>query len=99
MATYNATIERGENNSAILKLALGDDVLSIVLTEDNPNEVKSLFNKLLIHLKDGEIEFNLTDNNDDLYYHICKEYISQLNVELKSTYAELRDNNLLNIVL
>lgn len=95
MATHNATIER-KDSSAILKLALDDDELKIVLTEDNPNEVKSVFNTLLSHLKAGEIDFNLTDETDDLYFHICKEYITQLNAELKSTYAELKDNGLLN---
>jgi hypothetical protein len=95
MATHNATIERKET-AATLKLVIGDEKLNIVLTEDNPNEVKSVFNKLLIHLKDDEIEFNLTDDKEDLYFHICKEYITQLNAELKSTYKELEDNGLLN---
>jgi hypothetical protein len=95
MATHNATIER-KDNSAILKLVLGEEDLKIVLTEDNPNEVKSVFNKLLSRLKNGEVEFNLTDATEDLYFHICKEYITQLNAELKSTYVELKDNGLLN---
>ena len=98
MATHNATIERKENNSATLKLTLGTEELNITLTEDNPNEVKSVFNKLLLHLKNGDIDFNLTDTKDDLYFHICKEYITQLNAELKSTYSELQDNGLLNVV-
>ena len=95
MATHNATIERKETG-ATLKLAIGTEELNIILTEDNPNEVKSVFNKLLIHLKDDEIDFNLTDDKEDLYFHICKEYITQLNAELKSTYTELKDNGLLN---
>lgn len=94
MVTHNATIER-KADSAILKLALGTTVLDIVLTEDKPNDVKSVFNKLLEQLKSGEFGFNLTDTKEDLYYHICKEYITQLNTELKSTYKELRDNGLL----
>lgn len=97
MATHNATIER-KDNSAILKLALGTEELKIVLTEDNPNEVKSVFNKLLSNLKNGEIDFTLLNTTEDLYFHICKEYITQLNAELKSTYAELKDNGLLNKV-
>lgn len=96
MATHNASIDRKDVNSATLKLALGSEDLNIVLTEDNPNEIKAVFNKLLLQLKNGEIEFILTDEKDDLYYHICKEYITQLNAELKSTYTELKDNGLLN---
>ena len=98
MATHNATIERKDNNSAVLRLALGSDELIIVLTEDNPNEVKSVFNNLLSNLKSGEIEFTLIDTTEDLYFHICKEYITQLNAEIKSTYNELKDNGLLNEV-
>jgi len=94
METHNATIERKEG-TATLKLKLGETLLNIVLTEDKPNDVKSVFNKLLEHLKSGEFEFNLTDDKEDLYFHICKEYITQLNVELKSTYKELQDNGLL----
>lgn len=96
MATHNATIDRKENNSATLKLMLGTEELNITLTKDSPNEVKSVFNKLLLHLKNGEIDFNLIDTKEDLYFHICKEYITQLNSELKSTYIELKDNGLLN---
>lgn len=95
MATHKATIDRKDNNSANLKLSIGTEELNIVLTEDNPNEVKAVFNKLLLQLKNGEIEFDLTDDKDDLYFHICKEYITQLNAELKSTYTELKDNGLL----
>lgn len=96
METHNATIERKEL-SATLRLALGDTVLDIVLTEDRPNDVKSVFNKLLEQLKKGEFEFNLTDDKEDLYHHICKEYIIQLNAELKSTYSELQDNGLIQL--
>jgi ethanolamine utilization microcompartment shell protein EutL len=96
MATHNATIERKADSTAILKLTIGAEELIIVLTEDNPNAVKSVFNKLLLHLKNGEIDFNLKDDKDDLYFHICKEYITQLNIELKSTYTELKDSGLLN---
>lgn len=99
MATHNASIDRKDNSRATLKLALGSEELNIDLTEDNPNEIKTVFNKLLLQLKDGEIEFNLTDGKDDLYFHLCKEYITQLNAELKSTYTELKDNGLLNKVV
>lgn len=94
MATHNATIDR-KDSSATLNLAVGEAVLGIVLTEDKPNDVKNVFNKLLEHLKNGEFDFNLIDEKEDLYHHICKEYITQLNAELKSTHKELQDNGLL----
>jgi len=95
MDIKNATIERNETN-VTLKLTLGDEVLDIVLTEDKPNDVKNIFNKLLEQLKSGVFEFNLTDEKEDLFFHLCKEYITQLNTELKSTYKELEDNGLIN---
>jgi hypothetical protein len=94
METHNATIER-KDNSATLKLALDKTVLDIVLTDDKPNDVKVVFNNLLEQLKSGEFQFNLSDEKEDLYHHICNEYIIQLNSELKSTYQELKDNGLL----
>ena len=95
MDIKNATIERNETN-VTLKLKLGDEILDIVLTEDKPNDVKNVFNKLLEQLKSGVFEFNLTDEKEDLFFHLCKEYITQLNTELKSTYKELEDNGLIN---
>lgn len=94
MVRHNATIDR-KDNSTTLKLALGDNVLEIVLTDDKPNEVKNVFNKLLEQLKSGEFEFNLTDEKEDLFFHICKEYITQLNAEIKNTYKELVANDLI----
>ena len=95
METHNATIERTDSSSATLKLALAGTTLNIVLTEDTPNAVKTVFNKLLEQLKKGEFEFSLSDEKEDLYHNICSEYITQLNAELKSTYRELQSNGLL----
>lgn len=94
METHSATIERKDAN-ATLKLTMNETVLEVILTEDKPNDVKNVFNKLLEQLKNGEFDFVLTDEKEDLYFHICKEYISQLNAEIKSTYKELEDNGLL----
>ncbi len=94
MATHKATIER-KDKSATLKLEVEKTMLDIVLTEDKPNDVKSVFNKLLELLKGGIFDFTLKDDKEDLYHHICKEYITQLNAELKSTFQELKDNGLL----
>ena len=70
--------------------------LEIVLTEDRPNDIKSVFNRLLQELKKGEIEFEFEESVEDLYYHVAKEYIKQLNVELSSVHAELKDYGLLD---
>lgn len=96
METYNAYIQR-DKDQAILKLCLESNDLSIVLTEDNPNAVKEVFNKLLDHLKRQKFRFELQDEQQDLYHHICHEYIIQLNAEIDSIYQELLDYGLLQV--
>jgi hypothetical protein len=54
---------------------------------------------LLEQLKNGQFSFSLEDEKEDLYHHICKEYITQLNTELNSIYQELSDNGLLKKVV
>ncbi len=95
METFKASIIRGDQ---ITKLALfvGENRYDITLTDDNPNNVKSVFNNLLQQLKTGVFSFELEDSTEDLFYHISKEYITQLNSELSSVYKELEDYELLD---
>ena len=93
MEIHKANIIRDGDN-ATLSFTLEGKTLDVLLTEDKPNEVKSIFNQLLLELKKGEFNFELEDDDEDLYYHISKEYVSQLNVELSSIYNELKDYEL-----
>lgn len=93
---YNATIRRDAGTAALL-FNLPSNVLVIQLAEDKPNEIKDVFNKLIVTLKKGLFQFNLDDPTDDLYHHISKEYLVQLNCELESVYDELKDFDLLEI--
>lgn len=95
MEIFKASIIRGDQNT-ILALQVSDNRYDITLTEDNPNNVKLVFNNLLQKLKSGVFNFELEDSTEDLFYHICKEYITQLNSELSSVYKELEDYELLN---
>jgi hypothetical protein len=94
METFKATIKRGESSTQ-LTLTVRGKALDIILTEDRPTDVKQAFNKLLEELKKGEFSFELKDTTEDLYHHISKEYIKQLNAELGIIYAELKDFDLL----
>jgi hypothetical protein len=91
---YKATIERHEQQT-MLVLNVDDKKFEILLTEDRPNEIKSVFNRLLQELKKGEIVFAFEDGIEDLYHHVAQEYIKQLNVELSSVFQELKDYDLL----
>jgi hypothetical protein len=90
METKRATITRTDTETSLV-LDFGQTSLKIVLTEDNPNNVKTVFNSVLKDLKNGVFEFTLEDEKQDLYHHICTEYIIQLNSEMKAVYQELED--------
>ena len=85
-----AKIERGDECS-YLKLNVNNQEFKIILTEDNPNNVKSVFNSLLKELKKGVFQFELQDDKQDLFYHISREYLSQLNKDLIAVHKELSD--------
>jgi hypothetical protein len=95
METRKATIKR-EKDKASLILAGTTLDHEIILTEDNPNNVKHVFSSLLRDLKKELFQYNLEDSNIDLYYNICKEYIIQLNSEMQSIHREMAEFDLLD---
>jgi hypothetical protein len=96
METKRAKITRTETKTTLV-LEGADQSFEVVLTDDNPNNVKTAFNGLLKELKKGLFKYELEDDIDDLYCHICNEYITQLNVELETVHNELKDYNLLEV--
>lgn len=85
-----------EGSEYILNLNINDFNLKLPLTKDEPNEIKKVFNKLIINLKKGAFEFSMAEKEDgDLIYHVAKEYIDHLNKELSEVYQELKDYNLI----
>jgi|SaaInlLV_10m_DNA_2_1039722.scaffolds.fasta_scaffold00364_5 hypothetical protein len=96
MKNHNATIEREEEKTTLV-LTIGTTNYDICLTDDNPIEVKNVFNDLIVELKKGKFTFILSDEIQDLYYHICGEYIKQLNAEIADVYSQLKKNNLVNV--
>lgn len=97
METKKATITR-EKEKAILVLVGLSNNHEIILTEDNPNNIKLVFNNLINDLKKGIFQFELEDTNNDLFHNICKEYLIQLNTELQSIYNEMDEFDLLEIL-
>lgn len=85
-----------EGSEHILSLNINDSTLKLPLTKDEPNEIKKVFNKLIIYLKKGAFKFTVSEKEDgDLIYHVAKEYIDQLNKELSEVYQELKDYHLI----
>jgi len=94
MGTKKAIIKR-EDSATHLILELNGKELKITLTDDNPNMVKTVFNDILKKLKKGAFKFELEDSTEDLFHHICKEYITQLNAEILTVYSELEEFKLI----
>jgi len=93
METKKAKIKR-EESSTYLVLEVGENPIQIILTDDNPNNVKSAFNLILKELKKGLLQFELDDLTLDLYNNISSEYLKQLNAEMKTIYREIVDYEL-----
>lgn len=93
MEIKKATISREESRTSLI-LEGNDEKFEIILTEDNPNNIKNVFNHLIKDLKKGNFEFELEDVKEDMYHHICKEYLNQLNSEIQTIYSELAEYEL-----
>jgi len=71
--------------------------LNIPLTKDEPNEVKMVFNRLILQLKKERFKFEIAEKVDgDIFYNIAREYINQLNSELEVIHKELEAHSLLD---
>lgn len=93
METLRSRI-REEGKKQYLQLELPDGPVEIPLTEDKPQAVKDVFNRLILLLKRVSFQFEFEKSNGDLYSQIGEEYIKQLNGELKMIREELVDYNL-----
>ena len=88
METIRATVTEVEGEHHI-KIDCGDEACNISLSEDNPNEVKKSFNKLIALLKAGKFQIQLEDLENDLFSQVANEYINQLNREILEVYGEM----------
>ena len=95
MEMYKAEVIE-EDSEHYLSLVIQGSVLNIPLTKDEPNEIKKVFNKLIVLLKKGQFSFSIEEKEDgDIIYNVAKEYLGQLNSELGDIYKELKDCDLL----
>jgi hypothetical protein len=95
METHEAIVTV-DGSEQFLSLKINGFVLNLPLTRDEPNEIKNVFNELIKHLKKGAFNFSIAEKEDgDLIYEVAKEYIKQLNKELKDVYQELEAYQLL----
>lgn len=96
MESHEATIARSEKQTELI-FKIGPREFKICLTDDNPGEVKKVFNALIVELKKGKFQFALSDSEKDLYHYICDEYVKQLNGEIANVYSQLKQCGLLGV--
>lgn len=80
---------RVDEEKYTLEVELGDEVAIIPLSQDQPNEVKGAFNKLIVRLKSGLFRIELQECGEDLFSQVSKEYLVQLNSELEEVFGEM----------
>ena len=95
METLRATVELLDNKYFI-KIKAGAEEISIPMSEDKPNEVKSAFNRIIIRIKAGEFQIKLDEVRDDLFSQVANEYLAQLNREIQEIHGEMKQYGLVN---
>lgn len=93
METIKATVTEVDGKHCI-KIDCGDEACNISLSEDNPNEVKKSFNKLIAKLKIGKFQIQLEELGNDLFSQVANEYITQLNREILEVHGEMLEYGL-----
>lgn len=89
MEQINATVECLEDKYFI-KIKVGSEKISIPMSEDKPNEVKSAFNKIITRIKTGEFQIKLEEVGEDLFSLVANEYLTQLNREIQEVRNEMK---------
>lgn len=94
METLEATIVEIDEKYFI-KIVNGADFINIPMSGDEPNEVKSAFNSLILRLKQGMFEIKMTEVSEDLFSQVANEYIKQLNREMVEVFGEMEQYDLI----
>jgi hypothetical protein len=72
----------------------GEHAIRIPISEDKPNQVKGAFNALIARLKKGVFQIELQGVGEDLFSQVAKEYVTQLNREIKQVRKEMEEHSL-----
>src|SRR5690349_8877102 len=94
MEILKAEVENVDDKYSLrIKIESGDVV--IPLSEDNANAVKGAFNKLIHRIRQGEFKIELEKEDATLFSMVAKEYLSQLNKEIKEVHSQIKQYGLL----
>jgi hypothetical protein len=96
MVTLEATVECIEEEY-FLKIYVEQGAVTIPLSDDDPNAVKSAFNKLIQRIRLGEFTIQLDKAGDDLFSMVANEYLAQLNREVQEVHSQMKEYGLLKL--
>ena len=77
-----------------IEIEAADHPIKIPMSDDQPNEVKSAFNRLIARIKGGEFQIELDEVGDELFSQVANEYITQLNREIREVHGEMKQYGL-----
>ena len=95
MEKIKATVEN-IGDKYFIKIKTGAEEISIPMSEDKPNEVKSAFNKIITRIKAGEFQVELDKVGEELFSQVANEYLTQLNREIQEIHGEMKQYGLVN---
>ena len=90
METIKATVVESDEMHFI-RIENASAEIKIPLSDDKPNEVKSAFNQLIVWIKEEEFRIEMDEVRADLFSQVAKEYIAQLNREIKEVRKEMEE--------
>jgi len=96
MVTLEATVECIEEEY-FLKINVEQGAVTIPLSNDDPNAVKSAFNRLIQRIRLGEFTIQLDEVRDDLFSMVANEYLAQLNREVQEVHSQMKEYGLLKL--
>ena len=96
MVTLDATVECVEEKY-FLRINVEQGPVTIPLSDDNPNGVKSAFNKLIQRIRIGEFTVKLDKVGDDLFSMVANEYLTQLNREIQEVHSQMQTYGLVKV--
>lgn len=96
MVTLDATVECIEEKY-FLKISVEQGPVTIPLSDDNPNAVKSAFNKLIQRIRIGEFTIKLDKLGEDLFSMVANEYLTQLNREILEVHTQMQEYGLVKV--
>lgn len=96
MVTLDATVECVEEKY-FLRINVEQGPVTIPLSDDNPNAVKSAFNKLVQRIRIGEFTIKLDKVGEDLFSMVANEYLAQLNREIREVHSQMQEYGLVKV--